>query len=83
MSIFSLRLLIVDQGGIGANTAVRDSALLGRLLAEASGQINGVTKEYEDKMRVYATEAVKSSYGMATTQFGVLIDEETTPTVGA
>lgn len=72
----------MDQGGIGANTAVRDSALLGRLLAEAGGRIDGITKEYEEKMRVYATEAVKSSYGMATAQFGVLIDE-TTPTVGA
>ncbi len=75
--------LTVTQGGIGANTAVRDSALLGRLLAEAGGRIDGVTKEYEDQMRIYATEAVKSSYGMATKQFGVLIDEKTTPTVAA
>ena len=65
---------------------MRDSALLGRLIAEASksnSKIDGVTKEYEDKMRVYGSEAVASSYGMATGSFGVLIDEKTSPTVGA
>jgi hypothetical protein len=59
-----------------------DSALLGRLLAEHGGWEAGATKEYEEKMRVYATQAVKSSYGMATSQFGVLIDEKTSPTEG-
>ena len=61
---------------------MQDSALLGRLIAEADGKIDGVTKEYEDKMRVYASEAVASSYGMATGGFGVAIDEKTSPTVG-
>lgn len=60
---------------------MRDSALLGGLLAEADGNIDGVTKEYEDKMRVYGSEAVASSYGMGSPQFGVLIDEKTSPTV--
>ena len=71
---------MTPAGGIGANTAVRDSALLGRLLTEAGGYAEGVTAEYEKKMRVYASEAVRSSYGMATKQFGVAIDENS-PTV--
>ncbi|MCJ1313035.1 hypothetical protein MMC25_006711 [Agyrium rufum] len=66
---------MTPAGGIGANTAVRDSALLGRLLGEAGGFADGVTAAYEKEMRVYASEAVKTSYGMATGQFGVLIDE--------
>ena len=66
---------MTPAGGIGANTAVRDSALLGRLLAEAGGCKDGVTATYEKEMRVYASEAVKTSYGLATAQFGVTIDE--------
>ena len=69
-------------GGIGANTAVRDSALLGRLLAQNEGWKDGVTRDYEKEMRVYGTQAVKSSYGMATSAFGVSIDEKTSPVVG-
>ncbi|MCJ1478684.1 hypothetical protein MMC13_007365 [Lambiella insularis] len=66
---------VTPAGGIGANTAVRDSELLGRLLAEAGGYGSGVTAAYEREMRVYASEAVRTSYGLSTTQFGVLIDE--------
>ncbi|CAD6568945.1 MAG: hypothetical protein ASARMPRED_002232 [Alectoria sarmentosa] len=66
---------MTPAGGIGANTAVRDSALLGRLLAEAGGDKNGLTATYEREMRVYASEAVKTSYGLARAQFGVEIDE--------
>lgn len=66
---------MTPAGGIGANTAVRDSALLGRLLSEAGGWSEGVTATYEKEMKVYASEAVKTSYGMATGQFGVVIDE--------
>jgi 2-polyprenyl-6-methoxyphenol hydroxylase-like FAD-dependent oxidoreductase len=66
---------MTPAGGIGANTAVRDSALLGRLLAEAGSYADGVTAAYEREMRVYASEAVKTSYGMATSQFGISIDE--------
>ncbi|TVY73572.1 FAD-dependent monooxygenase vrtH [Lachnellula suecica] len=66
---------MTPAGGIGANTAVRDSALLGRLLAEACGYGSGVTAAYEKEMRVYAGEAVKTSYGLAKVQFGVHIDE--------
>ncbi|XXH01553.1 hypothetical protein Hte_007913 [Hypoxylon texense] len=74
---------MTPAGGIGANTAVRDSELLGRLLAEAGGYKDGVTLAYEKGMRVYASEAVRTSYGMATKQFGVFIDEESSPTVGS
>ncbi|KAI1757505.1 hypothetical protein F4782DRAFT_478826 [Xylaria castorea] len=71
---------MTPAGGIGANTAVRDSALLGRLLAESGGYSDGVTAAYEKEMRVYASEAVKLSYGLAKSQFGVEIDENT-PTI--
>lgn len=72
--------LKTPAGGLGANTAVRDSALLGRLLHEAGGWAPGITKRYEDEMRVYAKEAVGQSYGMATSQFRGKITEDT-PTV--
>ena len=60
---------------------MRDSALLGRLLGEAGGYADGVTKAYEKEMRVYASEAVAHSYGQALSQFGIVIDEKTTPLV--
>lgn len=68
---------MTPAGGIGANTAVRDSALLGQLLHDAGGYDPSVTAAYEKGMRVYASEAVKSSYGMATKSFNVQIDEST------
>ncbi|KAK5133107.1 hypothetical protein LTR08_008217 [Meristemomyces frigidus] len=71
---------MTPAGGIGANTAVRDSALLGRLLSEAGGYADGVTAAYEKDMRVYASEAVRGSYGMAKAQFGITLDENS-PTV--
>ncbi|KAK4121148.1 FAD/NAD(P)-binding domain-containing protein [Parathielavia appendiculata] len=72
---------MTPAAGLGANTAVRDSALLGRLLREAGGCKPGVTAAYEKEMRVYASEAVKLSYSTAARQFGTSIDEESTPTV--
>ena len=66
---------MTPAGGIGANTAVRDSALLGRLLAEAGGRVGDVTAMYEEEMRRYASEAVKKSYELATSTFKVRIDE--------
>ncbi|KAM3089148.1 hypothetical protein ACMFMG_000762 [Clarireedia jacksonii] len=66
---------MTPAGGLGANTAVRDSELLGRLIAEAGGYADGVTAAYEKEMRVYGSETVKISYGMATVAFGVSIDE--------
>ena len=61
---------------LGANTALRDSALLGKLLAESDGNIDGVTAKYEADMRAYASEAVATSYGMAKQQLGLSIKEE-------
>ncbi|KAJ7250893.1 hypothetical protein B0H12DRAFT_658871 [Mycena haematopus] len=62
---------MTPAGGIGANTAVQDSALLGRLIGEAGGYREGITAEYEKEMRVYGGNAVKSSYEMAKTGLGV------------
>lgn len=77
---------MTPAGGNGANTAVRDSALLGRLLAEAwvrgdGDSWAGVTRAYEDEMREYGSAAVKESYAQATSMFGTEIDFETTPVV--
>jgi 2-polyprenyl-6-methoxyphenol hydroxylase-like FAD-dependent oxidoreductase len=72
---------MTPAGGIGANTAVRDSALLGRLLREAGGYAPGVTAAYEKEMRVYASEAVHQSYTTAVAQFGIEIDETKSKTV--
>ncbi|KAM0430139.1 hypothetical protein ACHAPT_006147 [Fusarium lateritium] len=72
---------MTPAGGIGANTAVRDSALLGRLLREAGGYKPGVTAAYEKEMRVYASEAVHESYTTAAGSFGIKINEETSPVV--
>lgn len=66
---------MTPAGGIGANTAVQDSALLGRLIAEAGGYKEGVTEAYEKEMRVYASRAVGISYGLAKIGFGISIDE--------
>jgi 2-polyprenyl-6-methoxyphenol hydroxylase-like FAD-dependent oxidoreductase len=62
---------MTPAGGIGANTAVRDSALLGRLLGDAGGNEPGITAAYEKEMRVYGSEAVAYSFGMAQRQFKV------------
>lgn len=66
---------MTPAGGIGANTAVQDSDLLGRLIVEAGGYKEGITAAYEEKMRVYASAAVRTSYGLATSQFNITIDE--------
>lgn len=71
---------MTPAGGIGANTAVRDSALLGKLIAEAGGFKDGITAAYEKEMRVYGSEAVAISYGTATGQMGIKLDENS-PTV--
>ena len=73
---------MTPAGGIGANTAVRDSALLGGLLAKAGGYQSDVTAAYEGEMRIYASEAVKASYGMAKAQFGISITENS-KTIGS
>ncbi|KAH6890693.1 hypothetical protein B0T10DRAFT_325083 [Thelonectria olida] len=72
---------MTPAGGLGANTAVRDSALLGRLLREAGGYKPGVTAAYEKEMRVYGSQAVHESYTTARGGFGISIDEETSAVV--
>jgi 2-polyprenyl-6-methoxyphenol hydroxylase-like FAD-dependent oxidoreductase len=73
---------MTPAGGNGANTAVKDSALLGKLLAQSGGYREGLTNEYEDEMRAYGSEAVKQSYAHAKVQFGTEINEST-PVVNA
>ncbi|KAF3345461.1 Ubiquitin-conjugating enzyme E2 pex4 [Verticillium dahliae VDG2] len=77
---------MTPAGGNGANTAVRDAALLGRLLVEAwergdGEHWRGVTEAYEKEMRVYGSEAVKESFGQATSLWKVKIDLATAPTI--
>lgn len=72
---------MTPAGGIGANIAVRDSALLGKLLREAGGYNPSVTSTYEREMRVYASASVHESYSTAIRAFGVKIDEISSPTV--
>jgi hypothetical protein len=62
---------------------MRDSALLGKLLAESNGEIEGVTAQYEARMRVYASEAVATSYGMAKQQMAISIKEDGASDLGA
>jgi 2-polyprenyl-6-methoxyphenol hydroxylase-like FAD-dependent oxidoreductase len=66
---------MTPAGGIGANTAVRDSALLGRLLGDAGGSKPGITAAYEKEMRIYGSEAVAYSFGMAQKQFKINGDD--------
>ncbi|KAF4975106.1 hypothetical protein FZEAL_8054 [Fusarium zealandicum] len=72
---------MTPAGGIGANTAVRDSALLGRLLHEAGGYKAGVTDAYEKVMRIYASKAVHESYSTAVGAFNIKIDEDSSAVV--
>jgi 2-polyprenyl-6-methoxyphenol hydroxylase-like FAD-dependent oxidoreductase len=58
-------------GGVGANTAMRDAELLGRLIYDSNGWKESITAEYEKEMRVYASGNVKDSYGFASKQFGI------------
>ncbi|KAF9691474.1 hypothetical protein EKO04_010453 [Ascochyta lentis] len=77
---------MTPAGGNGANTAVRDSDLLGRLIGEAWAQgkydsWDGVTAAYEKEMRGYGSAAVKESFGQATGLFGARLDIATAETV--
>jgi 2-polyprenyl-6-methoxyphenol hydroxylase-like FAD-dependent oxidoreductase len=62
---------MTPAGGVGANTALRDAALLGRLLAEAGGWKEGLTAEYEREMRAYASANVKMSFERASRLFTI------------
>ena len=58
-------------GGVGANTALKDAAFLGRLLADASGWNEGVSAQYEREMRAYASANVKMSFERASRLFTI------------
>jgi 2-polyprenyl-6-methoxyphenol hydroxylase-like FAD-dependent oxidoreductase len=62
---------MTPAGGVGANTALRDAALLGRMLADAGGGMKGLTAEYEREMRVYASANVKMSFERASRLFTI------------
>lgn len=68
-------------GGVGANTALRDAELLGRLIRDRAVSVreanSDVTERYEKEMRTYASQNVKDSFGFAAKQFGIP-DELTT-----
>lgn len=62
---------MTPAGGVGANTALKDAALLGRLLADAGGSREGLTAQYEREMRPYASANVKTSFEMASRLFTI------------
>lgn len=62
---------MTPAGGVGANTALRDAALLGRLLAEGGGWHDGLTASYEREMRPYASANVKASFEAASRMFTI------------
>ena len=62
---------MTPAGGVGANTALKDAALLGRLLADASGWNERLTLAYEREMRVYASANVKMSFETASRLFTI------------
>lgn len=62
---------MTPAGGVGANTALRDAAFIGRLLGKAGGWYVGMTREYEAEMRSYASENVKMSFEAAAGRFKI------------
>ncbi len=62
---------MTPAGGVGANTALKDAAFLGRLLGAAGGWSDGLTAEYEREMRPYGSANVKMSYERARRLFNI------------
>ena len=60
---------MTPAGGVGANTALRDAALLGGMLEK--GWEDGLTGRYEREMREYASENVKMSFEQASERFKI------------
>ena len=60
---------MTPAGGVGANTALRDAALLGGMLEK--GWEEGLTGRYERDMREYASENVKMSFEEASERFQI------------
>lgn len=63
---------MTPAGGVGANTALRDAAFIGRLLKEREGWYKELTAEYEREMRSYAGENVKMSFEAAAGRFKIM-----------
>jgi 2-polyprenyl-6-methoxyphenol hydroxylase-like FAD-dependent oxidoreductase len=62
---------MTPAGGVGANTALKDAAFLGRLLGAAGGWKEGLTAAYEREMRLYASNNVKMSFERASRLFNI------------
>ncbi len=62
---------MTPAGGVGANTALRDAAFIGRLLGENHGWREALTAEYEKEMREYASASVKMSFQAASKRFNI------------
>lgn len=62
---------MTPAGGVGANTALRDAAFIGRLAGRAGGWYEGLTREYEGEMRGYASENVRMSFEAAAGRFKI------------
>ncbi|KAK4689330.1 hypothetical protein P7C73_g783, partial [Tremellales sp. Uapishka_1] len=62
---------MTPAGGVGANTALKDAAFIGRLLKDGGGWQPYVTDEYEKEMRVYASANVAMSFETAAKQFDI------------
>jgi 2-polyprenyl-6-methoxyphenol hydroxylase-like FAD-dependent oxidoreductase len=62
---------MTPAGGVGANSALRDAELLGRLIGERGGWKEDVTMEYEKEMRIYANLNVKDSWEAASQRFNI------------
>ncbi len=60
---------MTPAGGVGANTALKDAAFLGRLLA--SGFHEELIAQYEREMRTYASPNVKMSFDRASRLFNI------------
>ncbi|KAI0475128.1 FAD/NAD(P)-binding domain-containing protein [Xylariaceae sp. FL0804] len=71
---------MTPAGGVGANTALRDAALLASLLGggeKEKGEGEAAAQAYEREMRRYASENVRSSYEMVKERFAVRKLEKT------
>jgi 2-polyprenyl-6-methoxyphenol hydroxylase-like FAD-dependent oxidoreductase len=62
---------MTPAGGVGANSALKDAAILGRLFGAASGWKEGLTADYEREMRPYASANVKMSFERASRLFAI------------
>lgn len=69
---------MTPAGGIGANTAMRDAALLAKVLSGANADVVSPIARYEAEMRAYATAAVKQSLEGAAKLYRIPLPETET-----